>query len=955
MQLIAGTRLGPYEIQSPLGSGGMGEVYRARDTKLHRSVAIKVISGLSREDPEQLMRFGREARLLASLNHPRIAQIYGFEDFHLPGDGRAPVPALVMELVEGPTLADRLVRGALPLGEALAIARQIAEALEAAHEQGVIHRDLKPANIKVMDDGAVKVLDFGLAKALVPRTDSDAAHHLTPDAMNSPTHARPLTASGVVLGTAAYMAPEQARGKPVDRRADVWALGVVLYEMLAGRRLFEGETFSDVMAAVLRQDIDWTRLPDDLPEELYRLMRRCLEREPKNRLRDAADVRLVIEEVIDDLDRDGRSSNAARNDNGGRDFGGRGRGARGVRLRDERGRGERAAARVSGPTAQDITLIVAIAIIAAIAGALIARSDWMNTPATTANSAGAGAGAGVGTGAASRQSSARFAIEPPADVTSVSNVTVAADGRFVVYEGQVDGESRLFLRRFDALDSHEVPGTEGARSPFISPDGAWIGFFREGKIFRISAAGGDVLPICDVRGGPGAVWDSRSRIIFARTWLGGLLSVPAEGGTPTPLTTPDRAKKEIGHWWPSMLPDGRVLFTVVAATSGFNDSHVAVLDPATGAYRVLFQGARATWLPSGHIMFYRIGKYQAVRFDLAAGRVIGEPFPVLEDAQELDPLGDWPQPVFAGTSGVLAYLPGAYVPPSRLTWIDAKGAFTPLAFAPRPFVSVRLSPDGKRGATASLEAGRLLIRLFDLERGTEEAPKIDGMNWNPAWLPDGRLSFTSMRKGDFDVYVKDAGGIGEEHAFLAGFDDTDPVAWTRDGRLVFQGSEPDGAYPLKLVDPREPSRIVRLTEQHVENGGAVSPDDRWLLYQSAATGRTLVYARPLTGEGPAAPLSMKTGEFPVFLPDGRTLAFVRNGRLVVMPWRSVNGRFDIGSEHHIAALTVGTGWMYGTPYDAARDGRFLAIVRTEAAPPVRIRVVLGWDRDVARLDPSDRP
>jgi eukaryotic-like serine/threonine-protein kinase len=742
MPLIPGTRLGPYEIQSPLGSGGMGEVYRARDTKLQRNVAIKVIVGLSSNDPEHLMRFGREARLLASLNHPRIAQIYGFEDFHLPDNGHAAVPTLVMELVEGPTLADRLAGGALPLGEALAIARQIAEALEAAHEQGVIHRDLKPANVKVMDDGAVKVLDFGLAKALVPLTGAGAAggagaRDLTPDAMNSPTHASRATEPGMVLGTAAYMAPEQARGKLVDKRADIWAFGVVLYEMLAGRRPFEGETFSDLMASVLRQDIDWTRLPADVPDEVYRLIRRCLERDPKNRLRDAADARLVIEEAIGDLARAGRSA------------------------RDEERSGRGGPARpIAGARTSWLAMlgIAAIAFIAAIAGALIARSEWANAAATAAKS----------TGAAAPPSSIRFAIEPPPDVTSVSNVTVSADGRLVVYEGQVDGESRLFLRRFDALDSRAIAGTEGARWPFLSPDGAWVGFFREAKIFKISIAGGDVLPICDVRGGPGAVWDARGRIIFSRTWLGGLLSVSADGGAPAPLTTPDRARKEIGHWWPAMLPDGRVLFTIMSATSGFNDARIALLDPGTGAYRELFAGARPAWLPSGHIMFYRLGKYQAVRFDLASGRAIGEPFPVLEDAQELDPLGDWPQPVSAGPSGVL------------------------------------------------------------------------------------------------DV-------------------------------------------------------------------------------------------RPLSGDAPAAPLSMKTGEFPVFLPDGRTIAFVRNGRLVVMPWRSVNGRFEIGAERPIAPLTVGTGWMFGTPYDASRDGRFLALVRTEPAPPLRIRVVVGWDRDVARLDPSDRP
>jgi Tol biopolymer transport system component len=352
-------------------------------------------------------------------------------------------------------------------------------------------------------------------------------------------------------------------------------------------------------------------------------------------------------------------------------------------------------------------------------------------------------------------------------------------------------------------------------------------------------------------------------------------------------------------------------------------------------------------------VFYRTGQYHAVPFDPSSGTVTGESFPVLEDAQELDPGGDWGQPVSLA-AGVLAYLPGHYVPPSRITWIDPQGTFTPLAFAARPFVGIKLSPDGHRVATASLEAGRLLIRLFDLERGTEELPKIDGMNWNPVWLPDGRLSYTSMRKGDFDVYVKELGGTGAEQPVLAGLDDTDPIAWTRDGRLVFQGSEPDGAYPLKLFDPRQPTQIARLTEYHVDNGGSLSPDDRWLAYQSAAIGRSVVYVRPLDTPGSAIALSRDTGEFPVFLHDGKTLALVRGQQLVVRPWRENNGRFEIGPERVVAPLAFGSGWIYGAPYDVAANGRFLALVRTEASPPPRIHVVLGWDREVARLASRDR-
>jgi serine/threonine-protein kinase len=896
MRLKAGTRLGPYEIKSALGAGGMGEVYCARDTKLHRDVAIKVLPDVFAADPDRLARFEREAQLLASLNHPHIAQIYGFEDAP-SGSGQTSGFALVMELVDGPTLADRIKQGPIPLDEALPIARQIAEALEAAHARGIIHRDLKPANIKLTAAGAVKVLDFGLAKALNP-----VAAPLSPAAIDSPAFVYPATVPGVVLGTAAYMSPEQARGLPVDGRADIWALGVVVYEMLAGHRPFKGKTASDTMAALLREDVHWAQLPRETPDELRRLLRRCLKRDPKDRLHHAGDARLIIAEVESDH-RAGRS---------GRRF---------------------LAMRPAWLAAGVVALVAALAGVLAMRGAL-----------TTAPEA-----------AAARQP-VRFAIEPPPEVTNITSVVVAADGRFAVYEAQVDGEFRFFIRRFDSVESQPVAGTEGARGPFLSPDGAWLGFIRNAKLYKVSTSGGEALAVCDVQGGPGSTWDADgTRIIFSRAWLSGLSIVSADGATPEVLTTPDRNKEEIGHWWPAALPGGAILFTIVRATTGLNDARIALLDRPTGSYRVLFPGAKATWLPSGHIVFYRTGQYHAVPFDLSSGTVTGESFPVLDDAQELDPGGDWNQPVSVAAAGVLAYLPGRYVPPSRITWIDAKGTFTPLAFAARPFVGLTVSPDGHRVATASLEAGRLLLRLFDLERGTEELPKIDGMNWNPVWLPDGRLSYTSMRKGDFDVYVKEIGGTGAEHPVLTGLDDTDPIAWTRDGRLVFQGSEPDGSYPLKLFDPRRPTEITRLTEQHVDNGGSISPDERWLAYQSAAIGRSVVYVRPLDLSTSAVALSRDTGEFPVFLHDGKTVALVRGRQLVVRSWRAENGRFEIGPERAVAPLAYGSGWIYGAPYDVTPDGRFLALVRTEAPPPPRIRVVLGWDGEMMRRDPAAPP
>jgi serine/threonine-protein kinase len=699
------------------------------------------------------------------------------------------------------------------------------------------------------------------------------------------------------------MAPEQARGKAVDKRADIWAFGVVLYEMLSGHRPFDAETRTDSIAAVLRQEIDWTQLPAETPDDVRRLLRRCLERDPNNRLHDAADARIVIA----DVQREGSTITAARN-----------------------------VSRARWPWLPIGAAATAAAAVAAIAGALLGGGLFTRSPDTDPESA-----------------VVRFAIEPPPEVTNVTSVTVSADGRFIVYEGVVEGQSHLFLRRVDRLESRLLAGTEGARGPFISPDGAWIGFFRDGRMYRIPAAGGDVLAVADERGGPGATFDGNDRIIFSRTFLSGLAVVPASGGTAAVLTTPDPAKHELGHWWPSVMPGGQVLFTIMMASTGLNEARVGLLDPASGTYQVLFPGARASWLPSGHILYYRTGRYLAVPFDRSSWRVTGESFPVLDDAQELDPAGDFPQPLATAPSGTLAYISGSYVPPSQLTWIDAKGTFTALAFAARPFVSVKLSPDGRRAATASLEAGRLLVRVLDLERGTEETPKIDGMNWNPAWLPDGRLSFTSMRKGDFDVYVKDVGGTGAETPVLTGPDDTDPIAWTRDGRLVFQGSEPDGAYPLKLFDPRQPHPI-RLTEQHVENGGSLSPDDRWLAYQALADGRPGLYVRPLAGTGPAVRFSRSAGEFPVFLRDGKTLAFVRGRQLVVLPWHERDGRFETGPERPVAQLAFGSGWTYGAPYDVSADNRFLALVRTDAPPPPRVRVVLGWDREVTRLGSEGR-
>jgi serine/threonine protein kinase len=876
---IEGRVIGHYIIRREIGRGGMGVVYLADDTRLSRRVALKALSPGVGSELAARERLRLEAHAAAGLSHPGIATVYALEEI---GDALY----LACEFVPGEPLRSLLKSGPLPLDQVVDIGTQLAKALAAAHTQGVVHRDIKPENVMKTPSGVIKVLDFGLARA------------------ESSVHSK-LTQTGIVVGTPAYLAPEQLLGNPIDFRTDLFALGVLVYEMASGVNPFVAPSLTATLARIVEGDVEPLshKLPKG-PPQLDHIVATCLRKDPLERYKSTQEVVADFEQLQTELSRSRPST-------------------------------PRRPMREQGGTRAKWTpwlLPAAVTAIVATAGTLV----WLAMDRRSRD-------------LASTTPVVRFDIEPSAGVSSISNVTLASDGRFLVYEGRVDGESRLFLRRVDQAESRLLAGTEGARWPFTSPDGAWVGFFRDSKIYKVSTSGGDPLAICEVRGGPGATWTDDGRIVFSRTWLSGLSVVSAEAGTPTVLTTPDPAQQEIGHWWPSLLPDGHILFTVVRAGTGLNDARVAVLDPANGRYRVLFPGARASWVRSGHLLFYRAGGYHAVPFDPSTLQVTGESFPILADAQELDPSGDWPQPVVTAPGGALAYLAGSFVPGSRLTWIDKNGAFTPLAFAERPFISVRLAPDGRRVATASLEAGRLLIRLFDLQRGTEQVPHIAGMNWNPVWLPDGRLSFTSMRKGDFDVYVKDVNGSGSETAILSGPDDTDPVAWTRDGRLVFQGSEPDGAYPLKLLDVREPTRSRRLTEQHVENGGSLSPDDRWLAYHSAATGRPLIYVRLLAGDAPAITLSSKAGEFPTFLPDGKRLAFVRGRQLIVQSWRDNKGRFETGPESTLAELSVGSGWTFGAPFDAAADGRLLALVRTHEAPAPRIRIVLGWDREVSRL------
>ncbi len=881
MPLAPGTRLGAYEIVGLLGEGGMGQVYRARDARLGRDVALKVLPDSVAADPDRLARFEREAKVLAAFTHPHIATLHALEQL----DGR---PVLVMELVEGEDLAQIIERGPLALEDALPLAIQIAQALEAAHEKTIVHRDLKPANIKVTPDGQVKVLDFGLAKAAAPDAASGSA-----EAMNSPTLTAQATAAGIILGTAAYMSPEQARGRTADRRADIWAFGAVFVEMLTGHRLFGGETISDTLAAVLRQDIDWTTLPAGTPAELQRLLRRCLERDPKNRLHDVGDARIVLDEI-----------------------------ARGG-LRD-------APAPVAPEqAARSIWLTVAGVLGALAIGALAGRWIWTGaTPSAPAPTV-------------------RLSVPAPAGVVGIESTAVAPDGSFLVFVGQrADGGRQLFLRRLDDLEATPIDRTEGARDPFISPDLRWIAFQQSNHLMKIAVSGGEPLPLTERSDStPGGTW-AAGELVVSTSWLSGLAAVAPDGSAMRPLTTPDASKGERAHWWPRVMPDGRhVLFTIWHAATGLNDAELAVLDLTTGQYRAILRGADGWYVDPGYLVFYRAGAYQAVRFDANTLTASGEPVTVLNDDRGSPPEGDITTlGVTAGST--LVYVPGAYVPEATLAWLSQDGTLSPLAFPARAYDSARLSPDGRQIAVGVLGSGAYSVRLLDLDRGLDQSLEMPGSNWIPVWNPDGhRLAVRSMRKGDYDIYVKDLASSAPPAALVDAPTDDTPMAWLSDKTMAIRQSSQDNRYRLKLLDIAKPDAPVTASDDDPDTG-SLSGDATWFAFAAFRSGRYEVYVRRATlDDAPLERVSVNGGRFPVFSRSGQELYYQQGDDVVAATWREEGGRFRVEGERVLARL--GDRHLLRLA-DAAPDGRLLVLLAKDPPPPPQVRVVIDWAQELAK-------
>jgi Tol biopolymer transport system component len=889
LALSPGTHLGVYEVTAPVGEGGMGQVYRATDTRLKRQVAIKVLPPSFAADADRLARFQREAEMLASLNHPNIASIYGLEE-------SVGVTALVMELVEGEDLSQRIARGPIPLDEALPIAKQISEALEAAHEQGIIHRDLKPANIKVRHDGAVKVLDFGLAKALEPAAGS------SPSMAMSPTITTPaMTQVGVLLGTAAYMSPEQAKGRPADKRSDVWAFGCVLYEMLTGAAAFGGrdETVSELLASVLKSDPDWSALPASTPIAVETLLRRCLTKDPRERLHDIADARLEIRDV-------------------------------GKRP------GERAATS-AGTNRLAWTLAATLGVVALVLGSLLVQSAARPSAPTAVY---------------------RSLILPPVgDVNAAASesrtgvprtrrgfgLALSPDGRHLalVAPGPA-GRPVVWVRPLDNASAHPLAGTEGASNPFWSADGRHIAFVAEGNVIkRVDASGGGVLTLSDrARSSSTGTW-SRDNVILFVGADGSILRMSATGGAAAPATSRD-ASREGAHTSPSFLPDGRRFLYAAGAEERTSGSvYVGSLDSSERVQ--LIDNAVLPAYASGFVLFVRDDTLMAQRFDAGRLALTGEPMPV---AEQLRVAG---APATSGAyavsqSGVLVYQEGL-VQKSALVWLDRNGRELGTLSEPRGFSYLQLSPDQRHLAVSVYDdaTGTRDVYLIDTARGGRTRVTSEPTDdFSPVWSPHGdRLAFAGRRQGDrtLNLYAANVSGTGGEKRLL----DLDgveiPTSWSPDERfLLFQTPSPGADIMVLSLADGQVSPLV--STRFTEGSAQFSPDGRWVAYSSNETGRTEVYVMPFQRAGPRVAISTDGGGSPRWRHDGKELFYVRGDNTLMAVAVSLNAAsVDVGAASPLFRSRFRS---ENFPYAVTSDGRFLINRSVDDETPSGITLVVNW-------------
>ncbi len=869
----------------------MGQVWRGTDTTLGRQVAIKILPEAFAADPDRLARFEREAKTLASLNHPHIAAIYAVEK-------STGTLALVMELVEGDDLSQRIAKGAIPIDEALPIAKQIAEALEAAHEQGIVHRDLKPANIRVRADGTVKVLDFGLAKALDPPAPS------SPEAMNSPTITTPaMTQAGMILGTAAYMAPEQAKGRTVDKRADIWAFGAVLFEMLTGKRAFPGEDLTDTLAAVVRAEPNWALLPAGVPPALGVYLKRCLQKDPKQRIPDIAAMRLALEGAFE------------------------------------------TAAPQTPPLAAAIPRPVVVralpwALVAtstiALITAVVLWGPWRSAPVPAPRKLLASIGA-------------------DAALTSVgASAILSPDGTTLAFVAQQAGPPRLFIRKLDQLQAAALAGTEGADSPFFSPDGQWLAFFAGRTLKKVSVTGGAAVTLCAAPSGRGGTWADDDTILFTPSPTTTLMRVSAAGGTPAGLgaLSPGATTQR----WPQALPGGQaVLFTEHSSLNDWDTANLVVAPLSGGAPKVVVRGGYyGRYVPSGrgspqrdardggHLIYLQQGTLFAVRFDLTRLETVGQAVPAFEGvAGNTGNSGG--AHVAVSSEGTLVYVPGTAATAARpIDWLMRDGKTAVLRAAKADWGNPRFSPDGQKLAIDITDGKQRDVWVYKWARDTLTQLTFDpGQDESPVWTPDGRrLVFASDRAkaGTHNLYWMNADGTGEVTRLTDSPDDQRPFSWHPSGRsLTFRASRPGTGQDL-LILPMEGDATrgwtpgtptVLLSTPALETWPMFSPDGRWIAYASTEARSVDIYVRPFPGRGGPWRISTTGGTYPRWSATADELLFLNQTTIMAAQYAVVGDSFRADTPQIWSPASIQVMGAANSAYDLHPDGQRVA---TSAAP-----------------------
>jgi len=903
---MLGESVSHFKITGKLGEGGMGEVWRADDTKLGRQVALKVLPPAFAADLERMGRFEREAQVLASLNHPNIAAIYGLED----AEGRR---ALVMELVEGETLGERIERGSLSLEEALKFALQIANALEAAHEKGIVHRDLKPANVKITPEGTVKVLDFGLAKALEEQ-------HPSQDMANSPTLTAAATQAGIILGTAAYMSPEQAAGQLADRRADIWSFGVVLLEMLTGKQQFAGETVSHTLAAVLQKDPDWNELPADTPAPIVDLIQHCLRKDVKSRLQAIGDARILIEDYLADPE-------------------------------SARVMPESVAPASASMWKRALPWAIAVASVLGLVAALFRAPAEDSGPKRIK----------------------RLEISVGNDSAWVqvgSSVVLSPDERYLaVAIGQGD-LTNLLIRPLDQFEGSIVSGgmaSAGASAyhPFFSPDGNWLGFVSPSELKKAPVSGGTPIVLCKVGRSRGASWSLDGTIVFAADPASGLSVVPEAGGTPQPLTTLDVEKGEVSHRWPQFLPGGKALvFTSqMEAAESYDQANIEVLDLNSRQRRVVVRGGTyGRYVSSGHLVYMNSGTLFGIPFDLDSLEPRGTAAPLVQGV--VTNPGEGGAHFSVSDAGTLAYIGGEVsLPEYPIHRISPTGATTTLWSVPGTYGGPRFSPDGKKLALSVLRDDNWDVWVFDLEREVPTRLTFhDGYDGDAIWSPDGTtILFSSNREGKILPFRKRADGSGEAEKVIDYDEDLYATSFSPDGKLLM--GETLG-YDL-WVYPMDGSGELELflKSEYLEGTAKFSPDGRWVAYHSNESGRSEIYVRPFPAAGGKWQVSDSGGGYPTWSGDGSSI-FYRTDEGVMAAAVDVSGgtfRVDKPKVLFKGSFRGGAQGMavlgYAFPdYDvSATTGDFVMFPESDQeGQGAHVNLILNWGEELRRILPPDR-